>query len=127
MADRCQATAASGNPCSAKPRPGRPFCLWHDPEAEQLRREISRKGGEARSNAARIKKALPDQALTPIELMGVMSQALRDVLRGALDPGRANAAAALGRTLVSIREATETADRLAALEQAAGLGERRRA
>jgi len=123
--DRCQATAASGKPCSASPRPGRPFCLWHDPEAGEARRELSRKGGKGRSNRARAAKHLPGEVLTPATLQGLLGKTLRDVIAGRVEPGVANAAANLGRAIVAVREATEVEERLSALEAAAGIGERR--
>jgi hypothetical protein len=95
MVERCQATAASGKPCSATPRPGRSFCLWHDPAAEEDRRELSRKGGRARSNASRAKKAFP-AGLTTGEVQGYLATALKGVLVGRFTPGQANAVASAG-------------------------------
>lgn len=41
--ERCQATAKDGKQCGAKPRPNRPYCLWHDDadDAQEKRRLIS--------------------------------------------------------------------------------------
>jgi hypothetical protein len=124
MHSRCSGTNRDGGPCNAEVRPERAWCRWHDPELEADRAVWRRKGGEARSNKARAKKALPDAVLSPAELQGVLSQAIRDVLTGTLEPGPANAAAALSRALVTIREATELEERLAALEDAAGIDRR---
>jgi len=55
----------------------------------------------------------------------VLSKALGDVLRGDLEPGRANAVSALARTLTTIAEAVEFETRLSVLETA--LSERRTA
>lgn len=123
MASQCQATNQGGKPCSAQHwRDG--WCRWHHPDLADERRAWSAKGGSSRSNKARAKKALPDAVLSPVELQGVLSQAIRDVLAGTLEPGPANAAAALSRALVAIREATETEERLAALERVAGIDRR---
>ena len=120
---RCQAITTRGNPCSATTRPGRPLCLWHDdsPQAEEARRELSRRGGAARSNSARARKGLVNAALTPSELEGFVGLALRSVLDGQISPGVANAVAALARAAVVVREATELETRLVELEAAAGI------
>ena len=126
-AGRCQATAASGKPCSAAPRPGRPFCLWHDPEAAEQRRALSRKGGAARSNQARAKKALPAGVLTSEELRGVVGITIKRVLAGATEPAVGNSVANLARAYVAVTEATALADEVAAIKEALGLGSERTA
>jgi hypothetical protein len=123
MDSQCKATNAQGKPCSAQARPTG-YCQWHDPALVAERAEWRRQGGAARSNKARAKKALPDTVLTPPELQGVLSKAIRDVLAGQLEPGPANAAAALSRALVTLREATELEERLSVLERAAGIDRR---
>ncbi len=125
-AERCQATAASGKLCSATPRPGRPWCLWHDPEAAEQRRELSRKGGVARSNRARARATL-GAPLAPAEVQAILGRVLKDVVGGKIEPGVATAAAGVARALIAVREATEVEERLAALEAAAGIEERKRA
>ena len=122
--ERCQATANSGKPCSASPRPGRPFCLWHDDEAVAERQAISRKGGAARSNRARARRKFASSALESDQVLGLLSIALQDVLAGRLEPGVASAAAGLARAIVSVRESTELEERLAELEARAGVNER---
>jgi hypothetical protein len=39
--------------------------MWHDPSLDAERQSWRTKGGKERSNKQRVKKALPDQALTP--------------------------------------------------------------
>ncbi len=115
--EKCQAVARGGQPCSAMPRPGRPFCLWHDPLADEARRELSRKGGRARSHAARARRAIGGvHDLRSVQRRLV--QALEKVELGTLSPGQAMAMAALGRAIVTLVEAGEIESRLAALEAA---------
>ena len=120
MVSRCNGTNTAGGPCEAQPVRSSGFCYWHDPSLASERHANRRRGGSARSNAARAKKALPDTVLSPAEIQGMLGLALRDVLAGRLEPGVANAAASLGRALVQVREATEVEERLQALERAAG-------
>ena len=125
MPEKCQATAASGNQCAARPRPGRPFCLWHDPEAEALRREIARKGGASRSNKARARRQF-GEPLTLADVQGALSLALRGVLSGRLEPGIGTAVATIARAMTSVATAADFEARLAELERAAGVAEPRR-
>jgi hypothetical protein len=117
----CKGQTKDGKPCAAKPRPGMDLCPWHSPELAERRTEWSRRGGVNSSNKARIRKQLPDAVLSPTELQGLLSKALRDVLTGKLEPGPANAAGGLARALVTIKESADLEERLAALEAAAGL------
>src|SRR5262245_37344840 len=41
----CTATTRAGRPCAARPLPGRPFCLFHDPDRQPGLAESHRKGG----------------------------------------------------------------------------------
>jgi hypothetical protein len=100
------------------------LCPWHSPELAERRAEWSRRGGVNSSNKARIRKQLPDATLSPTELQGLLSKALRDVLTGKLEPGPANAAGGLARALVTIRESAELEQRLSELERAAGIARR---
>ena len=120
-ADRCRAVAKSGNPCGATVVAPSGMCAWHAPEWAARRREWSRKGGENRSNRARAKRNLPD-GLTPAELQGYLALALRGVLGGKVQPAVGNCVAALARSIVTVREATELEERIADLESRAGVG-----
>ncbi len=41
----CAFTKQDGTPCAARPLPGRPFCLFHDPDQTDRLTEARRKGG----------------------------------------------------------------------------------
>jgi hypothetical protein len=124
MAVTCSAIAKSGSRCRRPALAGKQHCLMHDPESAELRLEASRKGGHARSNAARAAKAMPI-ALTSDELLVTLSRAIDKVEKGELEPGPANAISSLARAMNSIRETTEIERRLAELEQRAGVTETR--
>jgi hypothetical protein len=115
----CSAIAKSGSRCRRPALAGKQHCLMHDPESAELRLEASRKGGHARSNAARAAKVMP-AALTSEELLVTLSRAMDKVEKGELEPGPANAISSLARAMNSIRETTEIERRLSELEQRAG-------
>jgi hypothetical protein len=124
MATLCQAIAKSGNRCKNPVLAGKQHCLFHDPDAGELRLLGSRTGGRNRGNKARAAKVLPP-AFTSDELLAVLSGAIRKVEQGALEPGPANAMSSLARAMNSIRETTEIERRLSALEQRAGITDTR--
>jgi hypothetical protein len=47
MTTCCTATTRTGSPCRARPLPGRPFCLFHDPERALTLARAHRHGGAA--------------------------------------------------------------------------------
>jgi hypothetical protein len=63
--------------------------------------------------------------MTSDDLLVTLSEAIRKVDRGELEPGPANAISSLARAMNSIRETTEIERRLAELEQRAGVTDTR--
>jgi hypothetical protein len=104
--------------------PGSDRCPWHDPAWDERRKEWSVRGGHGKSNAARAKKQMAFEAMTPAELQGYVAVALRGVMVGSITPGVANAVASLARAAVAVRAATELEARIEELEAMAGLGRR---
>ena len=115
--ERCQAVAKSGNPCTAVVQPGRPYCLWHDPEADEQRAEIARKGGAARSIQARAAKELRE-ALTADALAAALSVAFMRVLAGKTEPKVGTAAATMAKAILECRDVADR-PRIEALEEQA--------
>jgi hypothetical protein len=122
MDDRCGTTNKDGSPCNARPWKD-DLCRWHHPEAQAAIREGRRKGGRAKSNRARARRQYLDGNLSLPEIQGLLSDALRQLLTGDLEPGRAQAIASLGRVLLAISQSVELEVRLQALERAARPGE----
>jgi hypothetical protein len=90
--------------------------LWHDPQAEEKRREISRKGGQASSNKARALKSLPAEGLTNEQLHAHLSTVFVGVIAGKVAPGVATASATVARTMAELLRVTELEQRIVSLE-----------
>ena len=120
-AAQCPTINKDGTPCGGTVLPGATFCIFHDPDRAELRREASRKGGKAKSNTARARKKYVEGGLEPDQLQGLIGSTIVGVLSGRIAPNVANAVAALARTAVVVRDAAEVEERLAALEQRAGV------
>ncbi len=118
---RCNGTNSAGGPCSAKPVRPDGFCYWHSPALEAERQENRRKGGSARSNVARARRKYAGEAMTMREVQGLLSTALREVLAGETEPGIGAAAATLGRAIAAVAQVGDLEERLAELEQRAGV------
>ena len=119
----CLATTKTGAPCRAIPRPGRPYCFGHDPELDERRREARRRGGLTR--AAALKEANPlaerPSLRTPEEVLGVLEGALGLLAAGKVGEARARTVGYLAQVALRALDC-RFEDRLAALEQAAGIG-----
>ena len=120
MAVTCQAIAKSGQRCSRPALAGKQHCLMHDPASVELRRDAGRKGGYARSNAARARKEMPE-AMTTDEMAGWLSLAFKRVMAGQMPPKIGVACAQIARTLLTVQETAILEARLAELEQRAGI------
>jgi hypothetical protein len=120
MPVNCAGMTKAGNRFDRPALAGEPFCPMQSPNATDVRREATRRGGKVRSNQARAHKQLP-AALTPDERNAWRSVAFKRVLTGKLVPKVGAALAARVRTMTTIREATELEQRLAELEAHASL------
>jgi len=120
MDTKCSAANKDGSPCNARPwREG--LCRWHHPDSQATIAAGRRKGGRAKSNKARAKKAIPD-AMTTDELAGWLGVAFRKVLTGGMEPGVATAAATVARAVIAVSEAAalqRLEDRIDELERLA--------
>src|SRR5439155_851779 len=78
----CTALTATGQPCRAHPRPGRPFCALHDPELAGAIAEGRSKGGAAPRR--RVRRLPP--ILDHLHVAQLLSELLVDAVN-ATDPG----------------------------------------
>src|SRR5215210_6896327 len=89
MVVTCSAIAKSGSRYRRLDLAGKQHCLMHHAESAELRREASRKGGYARSNAARAAKAV-QPALTSDDLLVRLSEVIRKAEKSETKPGIVN-------------------------------------
>ncbi len=113
----CAGTTRDGKPCQSFTMTGKGYCFSHDPESSEQRRQRDLKGGHGKSTKARIRKGLGGDALTMIEVGGLLSRAIRKLEAGTIEPGTATAMATVARAFVAIQEVGAIEERLTRLEQ----------
>ena len=122
MPSQCTGRNKDGSPCNAQAwRDG--LCRWHHPDLEPQRAEERRRGGHARSNAARARKALAGNIRDMTDVKARLMIALVKVEGGELESGPANAMANLARAIATIAQVGELEDRIRELESRAGVRE----
>src|SRR5262245_8758679 len=105
-APRCQAITKAGTPCTVNAMTGSPFCLVHNPETLDLRRQAGAKGGRERAAARQAVKLIPRQ-MSAAELGGVLVGVLEALIAGTLEAKTAAAAANVVRTLLEVNAAAQ--------------------
>ena len=116
MAVTCSGITKAGSRCTRPALSGQPFCLMHSPDAADLRREASRKGGRNRSATARARAMLPE-AMDAAEVASWLSLALKQTLAGKLDVKIGVAVATIGRAILEARQAAELDELSAEVER----------
>ncbi len=119
MVEKCSATNANGSACGSQAQ-GNGLCRWHDPVRAAEMVEARRKGGQAKSNKVRARKAMVDGALSPAELEGLLGITMSAVLNGHKEPAIGNAIANLARAAVAVRDAVAVDERISELERRLG-------
>jgi hypothetical protein len=120
MQATCSGTTKAGAACRAPAMPGRAYCITHDPERAAELAEWRKRGGKAKSNAARAKKQLPTEPMTPVEAHAYLTIAFKKVLVKQLDPGILNALSTAAKTMAELSKASELEDRMEAIERRLG-------
>ena len=121
--EKCSAIARSGSRCRSAVLPGRAHCFLHDPGSAEARREGARKGGKARSTAARAKRQVPE-AMTADELAGYLSLLFKSVLTGKTEPKVGTAAATIAKVLHDVKTSIDLADLAAQVDELRALVDR---
>ena len=112
----CMGRNAAGKPCTAQPVRPSGWCYFHDPALAEERAEWRRKDGRSRSNEARAKKQIP-APMTAVELEGLLSQVLKAVIVGKIEPGVATAAAGVARAMIEVAKVGRLERQIAELER----------
>src|SRR5919107_292386 len=116
MPSQCMGHNKDGSPCNAQAWKGG-LCRWHHPDLETQRAEERRRGGHARSNAARARKALAGDVRDMTDVKARLMVALAKVEEGELEPGPANAMANLARAIATIAGVVDFETQLADLRR----------
>ena len=124
MVARCPSVTREGKPCSATPRPGSAWCVWHDPATKSQRVEWAKRGGKARSNKSRAAKALPTALMSNDELSAWLTIQFRKLITGQIEPGVATASATVAKAIAEIQRGAQIEERIAELEALLGTGKR---
>ncbi len=111
--NHCAGAKADGLGCNARPQSGSRWCFAHDLERAQERTEARARGGQNRSNAARLGNLCPPRLVATYDLL---EQALREVHEGSLDPKQASAMASLAGAMTRVLTTGELEQRLRDLE-----------
>lgn len=111
--DQCGAQRRDGERCQAPALPGRPWCFAHAPELAEKRAEGCRKGGRGRAALVRLQGLCPPRL---VALFDTLERAIAEVHDGTIEPGQAQAMAALARAAVTVLQAGEVEQRLRELE-----------
>lgn len=117
----CRGTNAAGRPCSARAQPGLEWCQWHDPAREAERAQWRSEGGKARSTRNTAARELKRYPTDMGSLRGTLFHVLKRIEAGDLEPNVGNSIATIARAIVTVSQSVEVEDRLAALEQRAGM------
>jgi hypothetical protein len=116
--NRCGHAKPDGSCCRARPRPGKRYCTFHDPELAERRAEGRRRGGLHRNpRAAVLPSDAPDLPLrTVADILAAVEATFNQVRRGQLDARIGNCLGVLAQVQLKATEGSELERRVAVLE-----------
>ncbi len=114
--EQCTGLTKAGQRCRARALPESPFCVSHDPAKVTQLAAWRRKGGLAKANRVRAKKALPAEPLTNEELHAWLGVVFRGVIGGRIEPGVGTATATIARTMAELSRVVDLEQRIVDLE-----------
>lgn len=122
---RCPGITSQGKPCPLFPPAGRTWCINHDPERADEKRERSVRGGQNKAAAVRSRKLLRQNLETMGNVRDFVLVSILDVHAGTITPKVAQAISALARTADTLtvtesleQQIAEQNRRIALLEEA---------
>jgi hypothetical protein len=115
---QCGHRKSDGTRCRATVRPGKGWCVFHDPEMAKERDEGRRRGGVARSRkAVTLPPDTPDLPLRSVQdVVSALAETYNAVRTGRLDAKIGNCLGVLAGVLLRAIEGSELEQRIAALE-----------
>lgn len=118
MVGKCSGITKAGKPCRGVPVYGSQWCMTHHPDLQERQAENRRAGGSARSDARRAAKAWTSigQEIGNDDLPAILRSCMVAVRDGTMEPGQANAIAALAKASVQIVADIQLEARIAELE-----------
>ncbi len=119
---QCTAPTQAGPRCRADALPGEDLCFTHSPRVKAERADARRRGGQAKSNAARAAKmwAAVGREIPDSDLPALLKAAMLDVRAGKIEPAVATALATLAKAAVQLHADIELEHRIEVLERDAG-------
>lgn len=114
----CTATTRAGSRCKSWAVNGSDFCALHGPDAKA----IQQKGGKHKSLQHRLEQR---QNPTLQGIMDLLNQSLVAVRDGKLTPSQGSSLAAIGSSILRVREQAVLEERLRVLESRLGKESRR--
>ena len=118
----CRAKTAEGKRCQSKPRKGRRWCWFHDPDSKEARATAQANGGaESRNRVGPLKvlgKSAPDvEVATQESVRGLVRETIDQVRRGEMAPHVAQVVGQLCAVALKSMKLSDTDKKLAELDQ----------
>jgi len=118
----CEWIKDDGSRCRARAQEGSRYCFFHDPDMESERKEAQQRGGRA-NRATALPADEPDVPLSNLkEIADFEARVINRLWRHEISAKEATALCFGCSQLGKLREASETEQRIAALEQAQNPG-----
>lgn len=124
--ERCTKIKVNGEPCRAFALPEQGVCWSHHPDNRDAVKEAQRRGGINRSTYRRAVRqwAAAGEMISMHDLPAFLRAAVVEVREGRLEPSQASAIATLAKTAIQVSADVEMEQRIAALEEVAGIAPR---
>jgi hypothetical protein len=114
----CSAKNERGEPCRQAPLRDSDYCFWHSPDHAEEAAEARRLGGLRRRREHAVAGVYDVEGLTSIDqVQRILEVALLDTLGLENSVARSRTLAYLAQVALKLREAGQTEERLAALEE----------
>jgi hypothetical protein len=117
---RCKAKKPDGTRCNSSVLPGSNFCFFHDPAKAAERRGAQALGGRQNRLKTLYSRASDMKIRDCGDVVTLMSEAINQVRKGAIDPRVANAVGYLVNVVIKALEQDELETRIERLEALLG-------